>query len=361
MRGVINTGLESSPRNTGVESGPRNTGVESSPRNTGVENDPRDSSAGKSPRGSDGGAVPRTPTLEKPPRPEWVLRPERSNKLALRFIVWVALTLGRPSARLLLYPICVYFMIFSTASHKGSTKYLRKVLSRAPTLADSFRHCHTFAATILDRVFLFNDQYGQFDVRVHNEDIVRDMTVRGDGCFLLGAHMGSFEIVRALGRFNTAARISLVMYEENARKFNSVLGAINPRLNLQVISLGRIDSMLKVDAALRQGDIVGMLGDRTFQGEGTVACEFLGEQARFPTGPFRLAAMLKRPLVLMFGLYRGGNRYDIHFERLVETWQQPGLSRDEILDRAMRRYAARLEHYCRDAPYNWYNFYDFWR
>ncbi len=304
---------------------------------------------------------PRKPGLKEQPRPEWVVRPERSNTLALRLIVWVALTLGRPAARLALYPVCLYFLIFSSASRSASTKYLRKVLPREPGLADAFRHCHTFAATLLDRVFLFNDQYARFDVRVHDEDLLFDMTARGEGCFLLGAHMGSFEIIRALGRRNTAARISLVMYEENARKFNAVLDAINPDLGLQVILLGRLDSMLKVEAALEKGEIVGMLGDRTFQGEGTIACQFLGEQARFPSGPLRLAAMLQRPVVLMFGLYRGGNRYDIYFERLVETWPAPRAARAVLLQQTLQRYVERLEHYCRDAPYNWYNFYDFWR
>jgi predicted LPLAT superfamily acyltransferase len=295
------------------------------------------------------------------PRPEWVGRRERSNTRAMRLLVWVALTMGRTAARLLLYPVCLYFLIFSSASHAASTKYLRKVLNREPRLADAFRHCHAFAATLLDRVFLFNDQYARFDVRVHNEDILAEMIARGEGCFLLGAHMGSFEIIRALGRRNTGARISLVMYEENARKFNSVLHAINPNLGLQVIALGKIDSMLRVESALSRGEIVGMLGDRTFQGEGTVACQFLGEQARFPNGPFRLAAMLKRPMVLMFGLYRGGNRYDIYFERLVDTWQAPRAVRDLLLERVLHRYVERLEHYCRNAPYNWYNFYDFWK
>jgi len=304
---------------------------------------------------------PRKPDPKAQPRPEWVVRPERSNTLALRLIVWVALTLGRPAARLALYPVCLYFLIFSPASHAASKKYLRKVLTREPGLADAFRHCHTFAATLLDRVFLFNDQYARFDVRVHNEDILFDLTARGEGCFLLGAHLGSFEIIRALGRRNTAARISLVMYEENARKFNAVLDAINPDLGLQVILLGRIDSMLKVETALNQGEIVGMLGDRTFHGEGTVACQFLGEQARFPSGPLRLAAMLQRPVVLMFGLYRGGNRYDIYFERLVGTWPAPRAARDALLQQTLQRYVGRLEHYCRDAPYNWYNFYDFWQ
>lgn len=299
--------------------------------------------------------------LDIPPVPEWVAQPERSNTVALRFIVWVALKLGRHAARLLLYPICLYFTILSRETRAASKKYLRKVLDREPGFAEGFRHYHCFAAAILDRVFLFNDQYARFDVRVHGEEIVTDLVTRGEGCILLGAHMGSFEIIRALSRKAPGVRVNLVMYEENARKFNSVLGAINPDLYLPVIALGKVDSMLKVEAALERGELVGMLGDRTIQDEGTVACEFLGAQAQFPTGPIRVAAMLKRPVVLMFGLYRGGNRYDIYFERLVDMRKVPRAEREVLLEQSLRRYVARLEHYCRLAPYNWYNFYDFWK
>lgn len=315
-----------------------------------------DTNLGDTPRAAANDASARAASV-----PEWVARPERSNTLALRAIVAIALTLGRRAARLLLYPVCVYFLLFSPSARAASTKYLRKVLGREPGLAEAFRHCHTFAATLLDRVFLFNDQYARFDVRVHGEEILRGMMADGRGCFLMGAHMGSFEIIRALGRLNTQARISLVMYAENARKFNSVLAAVNPKLALQVIELGKVDSMLKVERALERGEIVGMLGDRTFRDEGTAAFRFLGEAAHFPTGPFRVAAMLQRPLVLMFGLYRGGNRYDIHFERLVDAWPASRVERKRTVAEAQRGYVARLEHHCRDAPYNWYNFYDFWK
>lgn len=290
----------------------------------------------------------------------WTTRPERSNRPVLRFIVWVALTLGRRAARVLLYPACGYFQLTSGGANAASAHYLRRVLAREPSWRDTFRHYHTFAATILDRVFLFNDKYSRFDVRVHGETVMADLAARGGGCFLLGAHMGSFEIVRALGRKYPNVRVSLVMYEENARKFNSVLRAINPSVALQVIPLGNADSMLKVDAALVRGDFVGILADRTIQDEGTVVRDFLGAPARFPLGPFRLAAMLKRPIVLMFGLYRGKNRYDIHFERLVDMREIPRERRHDAIEQAVTSYVSRLEHYCRIAPFNWYNFYDFW-
>ena len=293
--------------------------------------------------------------------PEWVARPERSNTLAMRCIVWVALALGRASARLLLYPICLYFLLFSFKARAASRKYLCKVLARKPRMSDLFRHYHAFAATILDRVFLLNDRYADFDIRVHGQEIVDGMNAHGEGCLLLGAHLGSFEIVRALGRAAKVPPMNLVMYEENARKLNSVLRAINPNFAPQVIALGKVDSMLKVEAALDRGEFVGMLGDRTIAGEGTVTYAFLGEQAALPIGPFRIAMILQRPIVLMFGLYRGGKRYDIHFELLADMRQLARSQRGFALDQALKSYIERIEHYCRLYPYNWFNFYDFWR
>jgi predicted LPLAT superfamily acyltransferase len=140
-----------------------------------------------------------------------------------------------------------------------------------------------------------------------------------------------------------------------------LLEAINPALQMEVIGLGSVDSMLKVEAALARGEIVGLLADRTIKGGGTVSCPFFGEQAAFPVGPVRIAAMLKRPIALMFGIYRGGNRYEVHFERLAGLDQIVSRDRDSMTGHVLRRYAERLEHYCRIAPYNWFNFYDFWR
>ena len=153
----------------------------------------------------------------------------------------------------------------------------------------------------------------------------------------------------------------MVLYEDNGRKLNAVLEAIDPRFSLDVIPLGRVDSMLRVESALESGAFVGMLGaDRMIMGEDTVTCSFFGAPARIPVGPFRLAAMLKRPIVFMVGLYRGGNRYDIHFEPLADLREVDREDRAAAIEEAVQRYVERLEHYCRMAPYNWFNFYDYW-
>lgn len=292
--------------------------------------------------------------------PEWTSRPERSNMLALRTIVWVALTLGRGAARVLLAPICLYYMAFAPKVRAASKEFLTRALGRAPNLKDYYLHLFTFAATLLDRVFLLNGQYSRFAITVHGEQLVQDLVARGEGCFLLGSHLGSFEVIRTLGREAAGLNVALVMYEENAKKVNSILDAINPELAVEVIGLGKPDSMMKVQEALARGEFVGMLGDRNFANEGTVPCRFFGATTHCPPGPFRMAALLKRPLVLMFGLYRGGNRYEIHFEQLADLSQVPRGERNRAIEQSLQNYVERMEHYCRLAPYNWFNFYGFW-
>jgi predicted LPLAT superfamily acyltransferase len=152
------------------------------------------------------------------------------------------------------------------------------------------------------------------------------------------------------------------MYEENARKLNAILKAINPNLAQQIIGLGKIDSMLKVEQALQRGEFAGILADRDLgHGGAGEYMEFLGAMAKFPTGPFRMAYILKCPVLLMVGEYRGGNRYDLYFEKIVDMGDIEGMPRNEVLDLAMRRYVKGIEQHCFHAPYNWFNFYDFWK
>ena len=291
---------------------------------------------------------------------DWTQQPERGSVALMRLIVWIGLRLGRPAARALLYPICLYFMGFAPAPRRAGRAYLTRVLGRAPRWREQFRHIHTFAATILDRIYLLNDRLDLFDLRIHGEEHARAAHAGGQGRLVLGAHMGSFEAVRAIGHhIPDAPPVALLMYEANAQKMRRVLGAINPAATQEIIALGELDAMLRVQTRLAEGAFIGMLADRSFRSDEVRWLPFLGQRAPFPVGPFRLAALLRRPLLLMLGLYQGGKRYDIHFELLAD-FSRPDLDRSQAIEEALARYVARLEHHCHACPYNWFNFYDFW-
>lgn len=281
--------------------------------------------------------------------------------LMLRIMTWISLRLGRRAARIVLHGIAFYFLLFAPASRLASRTYLQRVLRRPVRWTDLYRHFFAFASVIHDRVYLLNQRFDLFDISVHGEQVLQDALADGQGVLLIGAHMGSFEVIRSLGRHHARLKVAMAMYEDNARKVQEIFAAINPQAQQDVIGLGRIDSMLRIKEVLEQGTLVGMLADRALSDDGTQPVTVLGNPAPLPVGPFRMAAILRRPVIFMVGLYLGGNRYAIHFEPLGDfTTMAPG-QRQAQIKAIMARYADMLDTYCRRAPYNWFNFFNFWR
>ncbi|MFA6921238.1 MAG: acyl-CoA synthetase [Gallionella sp.] len=291
----------------------------------------------------------------------WAQTPERSNMLMLRLMTWISLHLGRSAARSVLHLIAGYFLLFAPVSRHASKSYLERALGRPARLRDLYRHFFTFAATIHDRIYLVNHRFDLFDFEIHGEDTLRSQLAEGNGLFLIGAHLGSFEAIRALGRKDTGLRVTMLMHEDNAQKINAMLSAINPDAVQDIIGLGHIDSMLRVQDRLNEGGIVGMLADRTPGNDTLYPVQILHAQAHLPAGPFRMTALLRRPVIFMTGLYLGGNRYAIHFDALADFSAVERGGRDAAVQAALTRYAALLDQYCRKAPYNWFNFFDFWQ
>jgi predicted LPLAT superfamily acyltransferase len=294
-------------------------------------------------------------------RAAWASRPERGSMALLRFMTWLSLRVGRRATRVIVYGIAAYFLLLAPAARGASRNYLRRALEREPGWRDLFHHILAFASTIHDRIYLLNGRFDLFDIAVHGDGLLAAAMGQRRGAFLMGAHMGSFELIHALGHREPGVRAAMVMYEDNARKINAMLGAINPAARQNIIPLGRIDSMLNVRKELDDGVFVGVLGDRTLGDESTVPVPFLGGTARLPVGPFRIAAVLRRPVIFMVGLYLGTNRYVVHFEPLADFSETPREQRGAAIEAAIARYAVLLESHCRSAPYNWFNFFDFWR
>ncbi|MDE2439575.1 MAG: acyl-CoA synthetase [Betaproteobacteria bacterium] len=297
----------------------------------------------------------------KPSEADWLRQQERSNLAILKLMVWISLTFGRAIGRIVLYGIAAYFVLFAPKARRFSRAYLHRALDRWAEWSDGFRHVFSFASTIHDRIYLLNDRFELFDIEVIGAEAVNQAAQTHPGALLIGAHLGSFEVLRAVGRGREGLKVAMLMYEENARKINSTLEAINPVAGQDIIPLGRMDSMLQARDKLDAGYVVGMLADRSLSDDATVECNFLGEKAPFPLGPWRMAAMLRRPVFFMTGLYLGGNRYQLHFEPLADFSHTPRDERDTAIRAAMQHYADRLTHYCHLAPYNWFNFFDFWQ
>ena len=297
---------------------------------------------------------------------EWKQRPEGGGLFALWLIRNIGRYGGRRIARLLLYPITLYFLIRRGPEREASRQWLGRALGRPATLWDAAKHVHTFASPILDRVFLLGDGRidvtRRFDVTVRGLDELHAHLDQGRGMLLFGSHLGSFEVLRVLARQRPEYMIRVVLDKAHNPALTQLLDALNPEVAATVIDGGQDGPglMLAIQDAIAQGALVALLIDRAHPGGQTELAPFFGEDAPFPTAPWLIAAALKAPVTLGFGLYKGGNRYELVFENFSDDIVIPRSERATAIPALIRRYAARLEAVARTAPYNWFNFYDFW-
>ena len=290
---------------------------------------------------------------------QWAGARERGSALLFSIMMFLSLTLGRRVARVLLYGIAGYFFLASPRARRVARDYLARALGREPRTSDVFRQVFTFSSTILDRLYLAHERYELFDVTVEGAPLLRSIVERGTGAFILGSHLGSFEIMSAIGRQQPGLKVAMAMHEDAASKMNALTVA-NPASAPEIIPLGHLEAMLRIRDCLDAGSFVGMLADRTIGETPAERVSFLGKPALFPSGPMRAAAALRRPVFFMAGLYRGGNRYTVVFREIADFSAVARGERERQVRAAIARYVALLEECCRSDPYNWFNFYDFW-
>ena len=292
----------------------------------------------------------------------WKQRPEGGNRLTLWLIQRIARHGGRALTRLFLVPITGYYLVARGPERRASRAYLGRVFGQPAGVLQVARHIHTFAATILDRIFLLGGRLDDFDVQVIGVPALREVLGRGRGALLFGSHLGSFEVLRVLARERSEYPIRVVLDKAHNAALTRMMDALDPALASSVIDAGQDGPSIAmaIKQATDAGALVALLVDRARPGEPALMAPLLGSDAPFPSAPWVIASALKVPVVLAFGLYRGGHRYDLVFEEFSDGITLPRQQRAQAVLALIRRYAGRLEHHARLAPYNWFNFYDFW-
>ena len=184
---------------------------------------------------------------------------------------------------------------------------------------------------------------------------------------MVGAHLGNFDVLRTIAR-DADIPVNVLMYTANAEQINSAFEALDPTSRVRILdvtpgSVASADITLNIRRRIAEGEFVASMGDRFSPEDGSreVEVDFLGERARFPAGLFRLAMVLRSPVLLTVALRTAPGHYEIFFETLSAGSPEIDRSQQQkVIDEQVQHFATRLEHYCRRAPYQWFNFYDFW-
>ncbi|HEY8153188.1 MAG TPA: lipid A biosynthesis acyltransferase [Myxococcota bacterium] len=306
------------------------------------------------------------------PPNRWVRIAERGSLWGLRFTAWLFRSAGRGPTLVLVTAIVSYFFLTDRAGRRASAAYLRRVyateagraaLGRAPTTWDSFLHYRAFALSIVDRLSIWFGKTDDFQLEIHGFEPFDRLAEGKRGAIVLGAHLGSFDVMRMLAERHETV-VNVLMFTVNAQRINQIFRELSPEVETHVIHVdpGSVEAVFEVRRCLARGEHVAILGDRMEPGDRHRSCRvpLLGGEVELPQAPFLLASLLGCPVLLVVALRRGPQRYQVFTEQLAEKVQLPRLGREEVVRELLTTYAARLEHHCQRAPYEWFNFYDYW-
>ncbi|MBL4829359.1 MAG: glycosyltransferase family 2 protein [Aliivibrio sp.] len=324
------------------------------------------------------GMLPRIPALIKrtpSTGQHWSKHAEQGTIVGIKTLLAIYSLFGRTVFSWLLKPVIAYYYLTGKTARVESERYLTRLNEYAQkqqiTLdynTSSYQHLLSFGQTLLDKLAAWKGDFSDKNLTVHGIEHYSALMERERGIVLLGSHLGNLELCRALSRRHKELKINALVFTEHAVRFNTVLKAVNPDSELNIIQVANIgpETAILLQQKIEQGEWIVIVGDRTSvtKEQRVIWSDFLGKPAPFPQGPFMLASILKEPVYTIFGLRdesKAEPTFDVYFEPFKEQIILPRGKREEALQSVVDEYAQRLQHYTLKAPHQWYNFFDFWQ
>ncbi|MBX2813402.1 MAG: hypothetical protein KTR25_16420 [Myxococcales bacterium] len=291
----------------------------------------------------------------------WLSVPERGTVWGIQVLCWLAQSMGRRMVRGLVGLVALYYLLVDKQVRAASREWLEIVTGEKPSFSMIYGHIRRFANIGVDRIFLLLNREDLFQFTRDGHHYLAQLERERTGALLVGAHLGSFEAMRLGARYDSLS-INIAGNFSNARMINTILESLSEDHVTRVVSIapGDFSGIFRLQECISKGEMVAILADRVADNQPSVVVNFFGRPARFPSGPFQLAALLRCPVYLTFGLYAEPNIYSLSCEPFAEKIELPRKHREEALQQWVQRYAVALEQKARQAPDNWFNFYPFW-
>lgn len=301
----------------------------------------------------------------------WSKMQERGNYLGIQILLYVFKLFGRKGLWVILFPVVCYMFITGKVARKASKEFLQQVnkynnIATRVTLKQQLTHFCNFADSALDKIDAWLGRITNNDINYTNEELFSDLYQRQQGAIFIGSHLGNLEVCRALSLQRHYKKVNVLVFTHHAVEFNKMLKKINPDVSVNLIQVTEMgpDLAILLKDKVDKGEIIVIVGDRTSTttASRSTRVEFLSKQAPFSQGPFILASLLDCPVYFLFCLKnRTSKKYDVIFEHYSQTLKVSRTKRPQLINKVIADFAQRLSFYASQYPYQWFNFYDFWK
>lgn len=275
------------------------------------------------------------------------------HKTLIRILRFVDVRFIYAVSDIFVVPFCVLF------NHSGKTAYsfYRNRLHNN-VLKSCWQTCRNhsmFSRVIIDRFSMYAGK--EFDITIEGADYFRRLEAQDDGFVQLSSHIGNYEIA-GYSLNSTKKGIHAIVYSSEKESVMNNRNSMFVRTNVSMIALKEdMSHLFEIDEALCRGDIISFPSDRHMEGARCISARFLGEDAKFPQGPFSVATLRGTEVLAVNVMKEGPKRYKIYLTPLPYDKEAP---RKAQIQELCRKYVDELERMVHKYPEQWFNFYDFW-
>ena len=263
-------------------------------------------------------------------------------------------------AYVLLRFVAFYYFLFSYTSSKIVFRFFRKKIGYGfgKSLIKVYQNYYLLGQSIIDKVVLLSGIPNTFTFHFDGKDNLRKMAGLQKGGLLLSAHLGNWEVAgHMLQHLDT--RINIVMFDGEHRQIKEYIRSVTGNRAVNVILIKNdLSHIYAISEAFRNNELVCMHADRFMEGNKTLTSEFLGKAARFPMGPFVLAAKFKVPVSFVFAIKETSLHYHL-FASEIKDYSH--LGKDALMQEMLDDFVGELENKVKKHPEQWYNYYNFWQ
>jgi predicted LPLAT superfamily acyltransferase len=280
-----------------------------------------------------------------------------------KFFVFILNTFGLRPAYFILRFVSFYYFLFSKPN-----KFIRDYFVKAHGFSKRrafwavYKNNFIFGQTIIDKVAIMAGAKKVIKVVHPGGETLDSLVAMGKGGILVSAHVGNWEVAgQGLNRLNVP--FNILMYENERANIKGYMDAVMKQKKIKIIGINEETKshIIELHRAFSNNELVVMHGDRFREGAKTLTANFFGRPARFPAGPFIMAAKFGVPLGIVFAIKKNNTTYEFTCEEPILV---PRARTEEQVEKACRemlaKYISALENKLREVPHQWFNYYDFW-
>jgi predicted LPLAT superfamily acyltransferase len=286
----------------------------------------------------------------------------RGNVLGYRIFIFILRYIHISVAYFVVRFVAFYF--YFSIQKKNISTFYSDILgySKLKTKTAIYANFLQFGKALIDKVVILSGFKGNFTFDYDGEEYLHQMAARGAGGIILGAHAGNWEIAgHLLQRINKPVHV--VMYDGERSNIKEVLEEVSGHRSFNTITIHDNDMahIYQINEVLARGELIAMHGDRYREEGRTLTVKFFGRDAKFPVGPYYLAAQCNVPICFVHTMKEGPKHYHFYSTPPMLVEGNSRKERETNIRQSIQRYAAGLEEMVKKYPQQWYNYYDFWK